>query len=68
LISFNKNLSKISYVKKASWTYDGNSINLIKLTSDTLGDTSNYLANGEWNLNYLLVERAVKIYSCCPNP
>ena len=52
----------------ASWTYDGNSLNLLKLTPGNNGDMSNYLANGEWKINNLLVERHIKIYSCCPNP
>jgi nicotinic acetylcholine receptor len=51
---------------KASWTYDGTQVNLLK-NSDT-GDVSNYIENGEWSLEELLVERNVKIYSCCPQP
>ena len=57
-------LKKIN--KTASWTYDGNGINLLK-NSDT-GDISNYITNGEWTLESLLVERNIKIYSCCPVP
>lgn len=41
-------------------------MNLLK-TSDT-GDLSNYIPNGEWILSELLVERNIKIYSCCPVP
>jgi hypothetical protein len=51
---------------KASWTYDGTQVNLLK-NSDT-GDVSNYIENGEWSLEELLVERNIKIYSCCPQP
>ncbi|RNA12245.1 neuronal acetylcholine receptor subunit alpha-10-like, partial [Brachionus plicatilis] len=50
----------------SSWTYDGYGINLIK--NSDLGDLSNYIANGEWNLEELSVYRNVKTYSCCPNP
>ena len=31
------------------------------------GDTSNYLVNGEWILDGLLVERNLVYYSCCPD-
>ena len=43
---------------KASWTYDGTQVNLLK-NSDT-GDVSNYIENGEWSLEELLVERKCK--------
>jgi nicotinic acetylcholine receptor alpha-7 len=54
------------FVCKASWTYDGNGINLLKNSDE--GDLSNYIANGEWTLDNLLVERNIRIYSCCPVP
>jgi cation transporter family protein len=50
----------------ASWTYDGTAINLLKNSES--GDISNYIENGEWSLENLLVERNVRIYSCCPQP
>lgn len=53
-------------MNEASWTYDGNGIDLIKIEDS--GDISNYIANGEWTLENLLVERSIKMYSCCPIP
>ena len=32
------------------------------------GDLSNYVANGEWDLIDLVVERNVVYYSCCEEP
>ena len=49
-----------------SWTYDGGKINLVKVSD--IGDTSNYLENGEWQLLELRVKRNIKLYSCCTVP
>ncbi|XP_070212655.1 neuronal acetylcholine receptor subunit alpha-10-like [Littorina saxatilis] len=50
----------------ASWTYDGFNINLIINSEE--GDTSNYIANSEWELLAMLVEKNVRYYSCCKEP
>nr|KAG5705205.1 hypothetical protein BaRGS_011231 [Batillaria attramentaria] len=50
----------------ASWTYDGFNVNLIMNSPD--GDTSNYIANSEWELSAMFVERNVRFYSCCKEP
>lgn len=50
----------------ASWTYDNSGINLEKTSDDA--DLSNYIANGEWNIDTVQVFRNVRIYSCCPVP
>jgi hypothetical protein len=59
-------ICQLLFQLKASWTYDGNGINLLK-NSDT-GDTTNYITNGEWELEKLLVEQNIKMYSCCVVP
>ncbi len=54
------------YSLLASWTYDGTKLNLIKAANT--GDVTNYLPNGEWVLENLVVERNIKKYTCCENP
>ena len=39
---------KTFYYFLASWTYDRRDINLLKLSE--VGDTSNFIKNGEWTL------------------
>lgn len=50
----------------ASWTFDASKLNLTK--DADIGDASNFIQNGEWELMNLLVERNEKMYSCCPEP
>ena len=50
-------------MKFASWTYDGDQVNLIN--SANMTDLSNYVANGEWDLVVASVKRNVVFYSCC---
>ena len=50
----------------ASWAYDGEGINLMKISDD--GDVSNYVANSEWFLVKLHQKRNVRYYSCCSEP
>lgn len=49
----------------ASWTYDAEKINIMKLRS--LPDTSNYLENNEWSLVHIESVKHMIIYSCCIN-
>ena len=53
-------------MKFASWTYDGDQVNLIN--SANMTDLSNYVANGEWDLVVASVKRNVVFYSCCEEP
>lgn len=54
------------HLKFASWTYDGNSVDLIKQYDE--GDMTNYQVNGEFNLDEFTAVRNVQVYSCCPEP
>ncbi|KAK2174750.1 hypothetical protein NP493_779g01025 [Ridgeia piscesae] len=51
-------------MKFGSWTYDGSAIDL-QLKMDG-GDTSSFIANGEWDLIGVPAERHVLKYACCP--
>lgn len=53
-------------MKFASWTYDGDQVNL--MNSANMTDLSNYVANGEWDLVVASVKRNVVFYSCCQEP
>ena len=53
-------------MKFASWTYDGDQVNLVN--SANMTDLSNYVANGEWDLVEASVKRNVVFYSCCEEP
>ncbi|XP_067936865.1 neuronal acetylcholine receptor subunit alpha-10-like [Watersipora subatra] len=50
----------------ASWTYDGSQLNLTLV--DKQGDLSNYMANSEFEMVNMYVERNIKYYSCCVEP
>ena len=50
----------------ASWTFNGNLLNL-QITSQN-GDLSNFVKNGEWILENLIVNRKTILYSCCIEP
>lgn len=41
-------------------------MNLVKIGED--GDVSNYIANSEWTLVHMHVNRNVVRYSCCDEP
>jgi len=41
-------------------------VNLVKIGED--GDVSNYIANSEWTLVHMHVNRNVVRYSCCDEP
>ncbi|CAG5127639.1 unnamed protein product, partial [Candidula unifasciata] len=47
----------------ASWSYDGNQVNLLMNTDR--GDTSNFIPNSEWELISLLVDRRTRFLSVC---
>lgn len=49
-----------------SWSYDGEKIDLYP--QEDVGDASNYMDNGEWELVGLPSYRKVEIYKCCPVP
>ncbi|XP_022237264.1 neuronal acetylcholine receptor subunit alpha-7-like isoform X3 [Limulus polyphemus] len=53
-------------MKFGSWTYDGNSLDLL-LSSDE-ADLSNYVVNGEWDLIEFPGVRNIIYYTCCPQP
>ena len=50
----------------ASWTFDGYFLD-INLNSG-IGDVTNYIKNGEWNLIDLIAIKNLKKYSCCEEP
>ncbi|XP_023339135.1 neuronal acetylcholine receptor subunit alpha-7 isoform X2 [Eurytemora carolleeae] len=54
-------------MKFGSWTYNGFNLDL-NLKSDTGGDTSTYILNGEWDLIGVPAKRNEVIYECCPEP
>ncbi|XP_074659528.1 neuronal acetylcholine receptor subunit alpha-10-like [Tubulanus polymorphus] len=47
----------------ASWTYDGEHINLIQVGEK--GDTSSYMQNTEWDLRAFHVRSMLVTFSCC---
>ncbi|XP_066157972.1 neuronal acetylcholine receptor subunit alpha-7 isoform X8 [Euwallacea fornicatus] len=54
-------------MKFGSWTHDGNQLDLV-LNSETGGDLSDFITNGEW---YLIGMPGIKntiTYACCPEP
>ncbi|XP_063231412.1 neuronal acetylcholine receptor subunit alpha-7-like isoform X2 [Bacillus rossius redtenbacheri] len=53
-------------MKWSSWTYDGYQLDLVKQTEE--GDTSNYQANGEFDLVSFDAVKHIEFYSCCPEP
>ena len=61
-----KALTYFFHFQKASWSFDGNKVNLVKKSE--IIDTSNYIENGEWCLEKLTAIRNIIIYSCCPEP
>ncbi|VDD95814.1 unnamed protein product [Enterobius vermicularis] len=54
------------FMKFGSWTYDGSKLNLTE--AENSFDTSNYMDNGEWILKNTSVTRAIRYYTCCPEP
>ncbi|ELU14382.1 hypothetical protein CAPTEDRAFT_204309 [Capitella teleta] len=53
-------------LKFGSWTYDGFQVDMTNRTVDI--DLSNYIANGEWELISIVIERNVVYYACCAEP
>ncbi|ELT98375.1 hypothetical protein CAPTEDRAFT_123873, partial [Capitella teleta] len=49
-----------------SWSFDGGKVNLYNRSSS--GDISQFVPNGEWNLQGMPVIRHVDMYACCPEP
>ncbi|XP_076261061.1 nicotinic acetylcholine receptor alpha6 isoform X5 [Rhynchophorus ferrugineus] len=54
-------------MKFGSWTHDGNQLDLI-LNSDTGGDLSDFITNGEWYLIGMPGKKNTIVYACCPEP
>ncbi|XP_077988495.1 neuronal acetylcholine receptor subunit alpha-10-like [Glandiceps talaboti] len=49
-----------------SWAFHGFLINIVNKSS--IGDTNNFMDNGEWQLVGMPVQRNVFYYGCCPEP
>ncbi|XP_065337698.1 neuronal acetylcholine receptor subunit alpha-7 isoform X3 [Cloeon dipterum] len=54
-------------MKFGSWTYDGNQLDLV-LKSETGGDLSDFITNGEWHLIGMPGKKNTIVYACCPEP
>ncbi|RZB84920.1 nicotinic acetylcholine receptor alpha6 subunit isoform 2 [Asbolus verrucosus] len=54
-------------MKFGSWTYDGNQLDLV-LNSETGGDLSDFITNGEWYLIGMPGKKNTIVYACCPEP
>lgn len=54
-------------MKFGSWTHDGNQLDLI-LNSESGGDLSDFITNGEWYLIGMPGKKNTIIYACCPEP
>ncbi|XP_031776471.1 neuronal acetylcholine receptor subunit alpha-7 isoform X4 [Apis florea] len=54
-------------MKFGSWTYDGNQVDLV-LSSETGGDLSDFITNGEWYLIGMPGKKNTITYQCCPEP
>uniref|UniRef100_A0A1B6CC32 Neurotransmitter-gated ion-channel transmembrane domain-containing protein n=1 Tax=Clastoptera arizonana TaxID=38151 RepID=A0A1B6CC32_9HEMI len=54
-------------MKFGSWTYDGNQLNL-ELKSESGGDLSDFITNGEWYLLGMPGKKNTIVYQCCPEP
>ncbi|XP_063700655.1 neuronal acetylcholine receptor subunit alpha-7-like isoform X2 [Culicoides brevitarsis] len=54
-------------MKFGSWTYDGNQLDLV-LNSESGGDLSDFITNGEWYLLGMPGKKNVMNYACCPEP
>ncbi|KAL1492785.1 hypothetical protein ABEB36_010978 [Hypothenemus hampei] len=54
-------------MKFGSWTHDGNQLDLV-LNSETGGDLSDFITNGEWYLIGMPGKKNTITYACCPEP
>nr|ACP31291.1 nicotinic acetylcholine receptor a6 subunit isoform XV [Tribolium castaneum] len=54
-------------MKFGSWTYDGNQLDLV-LNSESGGDLSDFITNGEWYLIGMPGKKNTIVYACCPEP
>ena len=52
------------HIKFGSWTYSGLQVDLVNKSHTT--DLTNYIKSGEWELKYVIVERNIQFYPCCP--
>ncbi|XP_072050952.1 neuronal acetylcholine receptor subunit alpha-3-like isoform X2 [Amphiura filiformis] len=52
--------------KFGSWSYDETGVNIT--ASVTIAELGNYVKNGEWELDDMIIEPHVVNYSCCPHP
>lgn len=53
-------------MKFGSWAYDGFQVDITNRSANV--DLTNYVENGEWELEAVTVKRNVVYYTCCPEP